>query len=166
MACVSAQLRHFDWVTEENLGVRTRNAEESNPWIVISAPSNAYLVCCRHAETALLLCYLLLQLFACGPDSSVGIATDYRLDVSGPNPGGDEIFRPSRPALGARPAFCKMGTGSFPGVKYGRCVLLTTHPFWCRGHGIVELYLYPPSGPHRACNGINLPLPSIICCHK
>jgi len=24
------------------------------------------------------------------------------------------------------------------------------------GHGRVELYLYPPSGPHRACNGITL----------
>ena len=36
----------------------------------------------------------------CGPGSSVGIATDYGLDGPGPNPGGDEIFRPSRPALG------------------------------------------------------------------
>jgi len=35
-----------------------------------------------------------------GPGSSVGIATDYRLDGPGLNPGGDEIFRPSRPALG------------------------------------------------------------------
>ena len=26
----------------------------------------------------------------------------------------------------------------------------------CHGHGRVELYLYLPSGPHRACNGINL----------
>jgi hypothetical protein len=34
-----------------------------------------------------------------GPGSSVGIATDYRLDGLGSNPGGDEIFRPSRPAL-------------------------------------------------------------------
>jgi hypothetical protein len=33
------------------------------------------------------------------------------------NPGGDEIFRPSRPAL-----------GYFPGVKCGQGVLLTTHP--------------------------------------
>ena len=32
--------------------------------------------------------------------SSVGIATDYGLDGSGSKPGGDEIFRPSRPALG------------------------------------------------------------------
>jgi len=36
----------------------------------------------------------------CGPCSSVGIATDYGLDVPGSNPGGDEVFRPSRPALG------------------------------------------------------------------
>jgi len=38
--------------------------------------------------------------FCCGPGSSVGIATDYGLDGPGSNPGGDEIFRPSRPALG------------------------------------------------------------------
>jgi len=35
-----------------------------------------------------------------GPGRSVGIATDYGLDDSGPNAGEDEIFRPSRPALG------------------------------------------------------------------
>jgi len=35
-----------------------------------------------------------------GPGSSVGIATDYGLDSTGSNLGGDEIFRPSRPALG------------------------------------------------------------------
>ena len=35
----------------------------------------------------------------CGPCSSVGIATDYGVDGPGSNPGGDEIFRPSRPAL-------------------------------------------------------------------
>ena len=32
---------------------------------------------------------------SCGPGSSVGIATDYGLDGSGSNAGGDEIFRPS-----------------------------------------------------------------------
>ena len=40
--------------------------------------------------------YLLIS----GPGSSVGIATDYGLDGPGSNPGGNEIFRPSRPALG------------------------------------------------------------------
>ena len=43
-----------------------------------------------------------------GPGSSVGIATDYGLDGTGSNPGVDEIFRPSRPALGPTqaPAVC------------------------------------------------------------
>jgi len=36
-----------------------------------------------------------------GPGSSVSIATDYGLDGPGPNPGGDEIFRPFRPTLGS-----------------------------------------------------------------
>jgi len=36
----------------------------------------------------------------CGPGSSVGIASDYGLEGPGSNPGGDDIFRPSRPALG------------------------------------------------------------------
>jgi len=31
----------------------------------------------------------------CGPSSSVSIATDYRLEGPGSNPGGDRIFRPS-----------------------------------------------------------------------
>ena len=35
-----------------------------------------------------------------GPGSSVGIATGYGLDGPGSNPGGDEVFRPSRLALG------------------------------------------------------------------
>ena len=38
--------------------------------------------------------------WVCGPGSSVGIATNYGLDGPGSNPGGDEIFRPSRPVLG------------------------------------------------------------------
>jgi len=39
-------------------------------------------------------------LIYCGPGNSVGITTEYRLDGPGSNPGGKEIFRPSRPALG------------------------------------------------------------------
>ena len=35
-----------------------------------------------------------------GPGSSVGIATEYGLDGPGSKSGGDEIYRPSRPALG------------------------------------------------------------------
>jgi len=43
-------------------------------------------------------CFRIIELD--GPGSSVDIATDYGLDGSGSNPGGVEIFRPSRPALG------------------------------------------------------------------
>ena len=35
------------------------------------------------------------------PGSLVSVATDYGLDGPGSNPGGDEDFRPSRPALGS-----------------------------------------------------------------
>jgi len=37
-------------------------------------------------------------------------------------------FPPVQTVPGAHSASCTMSTGSFPGVKYGRCVLLTTHP--------------------------------------
>ena len=36
-------------------------------------------------------------------------------------------FLPVQTGPGAHPASCTMGTGSFPGVKCGRGVLLTTH---------------------------------------
>ena len=57
------------------------------------------------------------KLVKCGPGTSVGIATDYGLDGSGSNPGEDENFRRSRPALGHTQPPVKMGTGSFPGVE-------------------------------------------------
>jgi len=46
--------------------------------------------------------YIYIYIYMCvwGPGSSIGIATDYGLDGPGSNPDGDEIFRPSRPALG------------------------------------------------------------------
>jgi len=44
--------------------------------------------------------FSMVQLSWSGPGSLLGIGTDYGLDGPGSNPGGDEIFRPSRPALG------------------------------------------------------------------
>jgi len=90
-------------------------------------------------------CISLILLAIFGMGSSVGIATDYRLDSLGSSPGGDKIFRPSRPALGPTPASCKMGTGSFPVLKCGRGILLTTHPL-----------LVPQSWKSRA-----IPLPTL-----
>ena len=43
--------------------------------------------------------YIYIYIYG-GSGTRVGIATDYGLDGPGSNPGGDEIFRPSRPALG------------------------------------------------------------------
>ena len=40
-----------------------------------------------------------LQYNRCGPGSSFGIATDCGFEGPGSNADGDEIFRPSRPAL-------------------------------------------------------------------
>ena len=43
--------------------------------------------------------FYVMPIESSGPGSSVGIATDYGLDGPRSNPGGDEISRPSRPAL-------------------------------------------------------------------
>jgi len=51
-------------------------------------------------EGAAWLFAMYIYIYIYGPGSLVGIATDYGLDGPGSNPGGDEIFRPSRPALG------------------------------------------------------------------
>ena len=52
-----------------------------------------------------------------GPGSSVGIATDCGLDGPGSNPGRDEIFRPSRPALGPTQPPVQWAPRVFPGGK-------------------------------------------------
>ena len=79
------------------------------------------------------------------PGSSVGIATDYGLDGPGSNPGGDEIFCPSRPALGPTQPPVKLAPGLSRGVKCSRGALLTTHPL-----------LVPRSWKSRA-----IPLPTL-----
>ena len=44
--------------------------------------------------------FFTVTLCTAGLGSSVEIASDYGLDGPGSNPGGDEIFHPSRPAMG------------------------------------------------------------------
>ena len=63
----------------------------------------------------------------CGQGSVVGIATGYRLDGPGSNPGGGEIFRtcPDRPW--GPPSLLYNGYQVFPGVKSRRGVMLTPH---------------------------------------
>jgi hypothetical protein len=55
-----------------------------------------------------------------GPGGSVGIATGYGLDGTGIKkkiPGGARFFAHVQTGPGVHPAFCTMGTGSFPWVK-------------------------------------------------
>jgi len=66
--------------------------------------------------------------YICGPGSSFGIATELRAGRSGIKSRRGRDFPPVQTGLGAHPAYCEMGTGSFLGVKCGRGVLLTTHP--------------------------------------
>jgi hypothetical protein len=66
----------------------------------------------------------------CEPGSVVGIATGYWLD----GPGIESLWEarfsaPVQTGPGAHPSSCTMDTGSFPGVKSGRGVTLTSHPF-------------------------------------
>jgi len=63
----------------------------------------------------------------CGPGSSVSIATELWAGWSRIESWWGRDFLPVQTSPGAHPASCKMGTGSFPGVKWGRGVLLTTH---------------------------------------
>jgi hypothetical protein len=65
-----------------------------------------------------------------GPGSSVGIATGYVLEYPGIESRWEVRFsEPVQTGPGAHPASCTMGTGSFPGLKSGRGVALTPHPF-------------------------------------
>jgi hypothetical protein len=86
-------------------------------------------------------------MWLCGPGSVVGIATGYGLE--GPETESRWKARFSVPVQtgpGAHPASCTMGTGSFPGVKSGQGMTLTTHPLLVPGHERVELYLFSPYG--------------------
>ena len=80
------------------------------------------------AERVWTLCFRVAISTEFGPVSSDVIATDYGLDGPRIEPQWGARFPPVQTGPGAHPASCTMGTGSFPGVKYGRGVLLTTHP--------------------------------------
>jgi hypothetical protein len=82
-----------------------------------------------------------------GRDSSVGIATRYGLDGPGVESLWERDFPPVQTGPGAHPAFCTMGTGSFPGVKRpGRGV---EHPPTSSAEvkERVQLCLYSRCGP-------------------
>jgi hypothetical protein len=59
-----------------------------------------------HGVTVIYPNFVTLVEQICGPGSSVGIATDYGLDASGSNLGGDGIIPPVQTGPGAHPASC------------------------------------------------------------
>jgi len=135
--------------------------------LVAATKSTAFSFRVRMLPPSMLTSYIYIYIYIyrvkCGPGSSVGIATDYGLDGPGSNAGGDEIFRPSRPALGSTRPPVKWAP-VFPGgkVRPGRAADHSP-PSSAAVIGRVELYLYPPSGPNRACNGITLPFFCTSC---
>jgi len=82
----------------KNLARWAHYVNEINIKIFLSWQTFCFRGDCLSLESS---CILVNMVFTRGPGSSVGIATDYGLDGLGSNPSGDEIFRPSRPALGA-----------------------------------------------------------------
>jgi hypothetical protein len=81
-----------------------------------------------------------------GPGSSVDTGTDYGPDGPGIESRWKRDFPPVQTGPGAHPASCTMGTGSFPGVKCGRGVLLTTHPRLAPRSWKSRAITLPPSG--------------------
>ena len=95
-----------------------------------------------------------------GRDSSVGIATCYGLDGPGIESRWEARFSAlvqTGPAV--HPASCAMGNGSFPGVKRPGRGVDHPPPSSAEIKGIVELYLYSPSGPLWPVLGFTLHLP-------
>jgi hypothetical protein len=106
----------------------------------------------------LFICLLIDGLF-CGPGSSVGIATDYGLDGPGiESRWGRDFPRPCPDRPSDPPSLLYNGYRVFPGgeVRPGRAA---DHSPPSSATVVEELYFYPPSGQHQACNGVTLPLP-------
>ena len=84
------------------------------------------------------------------PDISVGIATGYGLDGPGiESRWGARFSAPVKTGPVAHPAFCTMGTGSFPGGKEWPGRDADSSPLSSAvGHERVKLYLYSPYGPY------------------
>jgi DNA-binding sugar fermentation-stimulating protein len=87
-------------------------------------------------------------MFDVGRDSSVGIATRYRLDGPGIETRWEARFSATvQVGSGAHLASYTMGTGSFPGVKRPGRGVKHSHPSSAEIKERVELYHYSHSGP-------------------
>ena len=121
----------------------------------------------------------------CGPGSSVGIATGYGFEGPGTEPRwGARFSAPVQTGSGTHPASHTRGTGSFPGIKSGRGMTLTHHPFlvpWSRkGRAIplLPLWAVRPVQSLSACTKVHFRFFTfdiiltacshilLSCCHK
>jgi len=129
----------------------------------------------------IILCYIVIFMLYCyvlssWPHSSVCIATGYGLDGPGIESRWGTIFSaPVQTGHRAHPSSCTMGTGSSPGVKSGRCVTLTPHPFlvlWsCMSRAIPLLCLWAVRSVQSlsACTKVHFNFTNLsadICTHK
>jgi len=97
--------------------------------------------------------YIYIYIYIYGPGSVVGIATGSGGRSGDRIPVVTRFSAPVQTGPGTHPASCTMGTGSFPGVKSGRGVALTTHPLlvpWSRKSRAIPLLPYGPYGLYRA----------------
>ena len=104
------------------------------------------------------------------PPSSAAVMEEQRytsthpLGHTGPVTGSLYLFTyfpPVQTGPGAHPTSCKMGTGSFPGVKCAWGVLLTTHPLLVSLSWKSRAIPLPTLWATPACNRITVPLPFI-----
>jgi hypothetical protein len=106
----------------------------------------------------------------CGPGSSVGIATGYRLDSPGiKSRWGWDFSHTSRPALGPTQPPVQWVPG-LPGGKTAGALCWPPTPTKRRGWEWIELYLYSPSRPLVACYRVTftffyISYYNIIPCH-
>jgi len=97
--------------------------------VLCSVPQRNNTTLCSHRFQCYSLNLIFPQpnKFKFGPSSSVGIASGCGLDDHDVESWWERDFPPLQTGSCTNPASCKIGTGSFLGVKCGLCLLLTTH---------------------------------------
>jgi len=105
-----------------------------------------------------------------GPGSVVSISTGYGLEGAGiKSRWGMRFSAPVQTGPGTHPASSTMGTWSFPGVKSGRGVTLTTHPLLVpsarkiRAIPLPNLWAIRPVQSLSACTRVHFTLMLVKC---
>jgi len=111
------------------LGIRASSDEVNKQmsWTCRKSNHDFSVILSLNSQIWDILIFILLYFNMFRPSSSIGIATELGAGRSGIESRWGRDFPTVQADSGTYPAFCKMGTGSFPRVKCGRGVLLTTH---------------------------------------